>query len=254
MVCSFFVFSSWRSLVASAMAVSNSATALVSSEMSSVSLAIDDSNSSISACNVSTASVFSFRVCSFVESSVSHQPLCSASSFASSMRRTMRSLIIFFALAKGSSATRTASAESTRLLRCRPWTRRNSATRCWGTSAAEDRNCAKEDPAFCAKDGKYFSAFPLTASLDKISMAFWIASISSARNCCRDSKSEAFCWQVAVKSARYFSSASIVVVVSVKSPWASAFACNFFAFVSAFSPRSCVAWSICALRSCMSMS
>jgi len=95
---------------------------------------------------------------------------------------------------------------------------------------------------------------PFTASLEMISMAFSMAWISSARNCCLDSKSEAFCSHVATKSERYFSSASFVDVVSLRSPCASALACNFFAFVSDFSPRSAVACSVCAVKSWMSIS
>mmetsp|Transcript_34132 Transcript_34132/g.79169 ORF Transcript_34132/g.79169 Transcript_34132/m.79169 type:complete len:242 (-) Transcript_34132:33-758(-) len=241
MVCSFVAFSSWRILVASDMAASKLATALVNSLISSVNFEIEASNWSISACNVSTASVFSFRVCSFVESSVSHQPLCSASSFASSIKRTIKSLIIFFTFENGSSATRTARAESTRLFKFSALDLKNSATRSCGAFDRPERSCASATALFCISAGKCFSALPLTASLDKISMAFSIAWISSARNCCLDSKSEAFCSQVAVKSERYFSSAAFVVVVSERSPSASAFACNFFALVSAFSPRSVVA-------------
>eukprot|EP00418_Pyrodinium_bahamense_P031252 CAMPEP_0179134398 /NCGR_PEP_ID=MMETSP0796-20121207/63950_1 /TAXON_ID=73915 /ORGANISM="Pyrodinium bahamense, Strain pbaha01" /LENGTH=51 /DNA_ID=CAMNT_0020833389 /DNA_START=11 /DNA_END=163 /DNA_ORIENTATION=+ len=48
--------------------------------------------------------------------------------------------------------------------------------------------------------GKYFSALPVTAALERISMAFWMARSSSARNCWRDSKSVAFRSQVAVRS------------------------------------------------------
>mmetsp|Transcript_96226 Transcript_96226/g.254123 ORF Transcript_96226/g.254123 Transcript_96226/m.254123 type:complete len:289 (+) Transcript_96226:663-1529(+) len=66
---------------------------------------MDAWSSSISACRVSTAAVFSLRVCSLVDSSVSHQPLCSASALASSIRRTIRSLISFLTFAKGSSAS-----------------------------------------------------------------------------------------------------------------------------------------------------
>mmetsp|Transcript_89121 Transcript_89121/g.174392 ORF Transcript_89121/g.174392 Transcript_89121/m.174392 type:complete len:259 (-) Transcript_89121:574-1350(-) len=222
--------------------------------MSSVSFAIEASSSSISAWSISTASVFSLRVCSLVDSSVSHQPLCSASSFASSIKRTMRSLIIFFTFAKGSSATRTARAERTRLFKLSPLARRNSATRSCGAIALPALNCAKAAPLPCTNDGRYFSAFPFTALLDKISIAFSMASISSARSCCRDSKSDAFCSHVAVSSDRYFSSATFVVVVSCRSPSASALACNFLAFVSAFSPRSVVACSVCAVRSWMSIS
>merc|ERR1719468_1345498 len=67
-------------------------------------------------------------------------------------------------------------------------------------------------------------------------------------------KSEAFCSHVEVNSERYFSSASFDEVVSLRSALASAFACNFFALVPAFSPRSVVAWSICAVRSCINIS
>merc|ERR1719258_560635 len=97
-------------------------------------------------------------------------------------------------------------------------------------------------------EGKCLSALPATAPLEMISIAFSIATISSALSCCLDSKSDAFCSQVAVRSAKYFASASRVVVVSFKSPSASAFACSFLALVSAFSSLSAVAWAICALR------
>mmetsp|Transcript_85570 Transcript_85570/g.164752 ORF Transcript_85570/g.164752 Transcript_85570/m.164752 type:complete len:220 (-) Transcript_85570:55-714(-) len=218
--------------------------ALLSSPISSVNFAIEACNSSISACRVSTASVFSFRVCSFVESSVSHHPLCSASSFASSIKRTNRSLIIFFTFAKGSSATRTARAERIRLFNWRPCSLKNSATRLWTAVCSPDLNWPSDMPFFWTKVGKYLSAFPETALLDRISMAFAIASSSSVRNCCLASKSEAFCEQVAFKSSRYFWSASRVVVVSCKSPSASAFDCNFLALVSAFSVLSAFACSV----------
>mmetsp|Transcript_10324 Transcript_10324/g.17947 ORF Transcript_10324/g.17947 Transcript_10324/m.17947 type:complete len:243 (-) Transcript_10324:322-1050(-) len=242
MVCSFLAFSSKRRVVASDMAASSSATAFVNSLMSSVSFAMEASSWSISACKVSTASVFSLRVCSLVLSSVSHQPLCSASSLASSIKRTIKSLIIFLTFTNGSASTLTASAESTRLFKACARSFKNSEARCCGArEAPEARNCASEEPDFCASEGKYVSALPDTAPLEMISMALVMASISSARSCCLDSKSEAFCSHVAVKSARYCTSASLVVVVSVRSPWASALACNFFALISDFSSRSCVA-------------
>ena len=58
----------------------------------------------------------SLRVCSLVESPVSHQPLCSASSLDSSMSSTIRSLIVIFTFLKGSAETRIARADRTRLL------------------------------------------------------------------------------------------------------------------------------------------
>mmetsp|Transcript_47025 Transcript_47025/g.135941 ORF Transcript_47025/g.135941 Transcript_47025/m.135941 type:complete len:223 (-) Transcript_47025:813-1481(-) len=222
------------------MAVPRSATACVSSATSSVSFAMEASSSSTSACSVSTASVFSLRVCSFVASSVSHQPLCSASSLASSMRRTRRSLIIFFTLANGSSPTWAARDESTRLSSCWAllWRYRAAFACAWPGPICSERNAARDRPfapeAFCTSVGRYFSACPETAALERISMALPMATSSSARSCCRDSKSDAFCWQVAVRSPWYFLSASIVVVVSSRSPWESAFACSFLAFISAF--------------------
>mmetsp|Transcript_96733 Transcript_96733/g.224239 ORF Transcript_96733/g.224239 Transcript_96733/m.224239 type:complete len:206 (-) Transcript_96733:289-906(-) len=200
--------------------------------------------SSISAVSMFTSSVFLSRVCLLVVSSVSHQPLCSASSLASSMRRTSRSLIIFLTLRKGSSATRPANAESTRLLNCRALNAKYSAAFAWAPFWRSERRAASAVAFFCTMDGKYFSAFPDTAALERISIALAIATSSSARSCCRDSKSAAFCSQVAVRSARYFLSASYVVIVSCRSPSASAFACSFLAFVSAFSPRS---WEACSI-------
>mmetsp|Transcript_97642 Transcript_97642/g.193343 ORF Transcript_97642/g.193343 Transcript_97642/m.193343 type:complete len:249 (+) Transcript_97642:641-1387(+) len=248
MVSSLVAFSSRRIAVAFAIAASSAATASVKSTISSVSFAMEASNASISACSVSTASVFSFLVCSFVDSSVSHHPLCSASSFASSINLVIKSLIIFFTLRKGSAVMRLAKAERTLLLSSFALLCKKSCT--WAcTLLCESSLKAASDLPVCTNVGRYLSALPLTALLEIISMAFAIASNSSVRSCCRDAKSLAFCSQVAVKSARYFTSASRVAVVSVKSPSASAFACNFLAFVSAFSVLSCVACSSCAVRS-----
>mmetsp|Transcript_24589 Transcript_24589/g.75971 ORF Transcript_24589/g.75971 Transcript_24589/m.75971 type:complete len:252 (+) Transcript_24589:500-1255(+) len=207
-VCSFVAFSSCRIFVASAMAASRLATPWLSSAMSSPSLAMEDSSSSTSAWSVSTASLFSLRVCSFVASSVSHQPLCSASSFASSTRRTRRSLIIFLTLRKGSAATRPASAESTRLLSSLALTRRYSAARVWVWPARSDRRAAREvfvpfalRARVCVSAGKCFSALPDTALLLIILSASLIALISSMRSFCLVWKSVAFCSHVATKSS-----------------------------------------------------
>mmetsp|Transcript_18324 Transcript_18324/g.48368 ORF Transcript_18324/g.48368 Transcript_18324/m.48368 type:complete len:267 (-) Transcript_18324:835-1635(-) len=250
MVARFVAFSSWRSSVALVMALSSASMASARSSMSCASCCIEDSSPSISAWSVSTAEVFSSRVCLLVVSSVSHQPLCSASSFASSIRRTMRSLIIFFTFENGSSATRTASAESIRLLSCAERLRRNSATfSCTGLRPSDLRltkalalfaPCWANDcalPSFCN--------FPSLS----ISIALDTASISSARNCWRDSKSADFWEQVDVSSVRYFWSSSRVVVVSVRSPSASALAWSFLDLKTDFSSRSEVPCLICASRS-----
>mmetsp|Transcript_40767 Transcript_40767/g.95747 ORF Transcript_40767/g.95747 Transcript_40767/m.95747 type:complete len:242 (-) Transcript_40767:834-1559(-) len=229
MVCSFLAFSFCLKSVASAMAFSKAATSAESSVMSSANLAIEASSSSISACKLSTAAVFSLRVCSLVASSVSHHPLCSASSLASSIKRTISSLIIFLTFSKGSSATRLARSERTRLfnLLARPC-RKLAALLCWLLKGLP-LTCTRAVVFLAMKDGKYLSALPETASLDKILMASAIASSSSVRNCCLASKSLAFCLHVAVRSARYFSSSFLVVVVSVSWPSASAFPCKAWA-------------------------
>mmetsp|Transcript_52197 Transcript_52197/g.114184 ORF Transcript_52197/g.114184 Transcript_52197/m.114184 type:complete len:266 (+) Transcript_52197:667-1464(+) len=248
MVSSFVAFSVVRSSVASDMAASSSATALLSSEMSSVSLAIDASSWSISAWRVSTASVFSLRVCSFVESSVSHQPLCSASSLASSMRRTMRSLIIFFTLVKGSAATRCEARARTRLLSCVARPSRKAAMRACRGLWLELRSCARA--VACTSAGRCLSPEPATASLDMMSMALLTASSSSARSFWRLSKSADFWAQRALVSSRYFSSSALSASVCALSPSASAFACSVSARVAVFLEISCSAFSMLSDSCC----
>mmetsp|Transcript_57765 Transcript_57765/g.146580 ORF Transcript_57765/g.146580 Transcript_57765/m.146580 type:complete len:264 (-) Transcript_57765:828-1619(-) len=261
MVCVFFAFSSWRSLVASAIAASRAATAFVSSSISSANFAMDASSSSLSACSISTASVFSLRVCSFVESSVSHQPLCSVSSLASSIKRTIKSWIIFFTFTKGSDPadTRSASAANTRLLSASALLFKSSAMRFREALVASARSetsagVPSKSPSCERADGKCFSALPFTAPLEMISMALLIASNSSARNCCLAAKSLPFCSQVATKSSRYLESASLVDVVSLRSPLAVAWRCKALALASVFSSMSCLPCVICAVRSCMASS
>mmetsp|Transcript_88069 Transcript_88069/g.274043 ORF Transcript_88069/g.274043 Transcript_88069/m.274043 type:complete len:207 (+) Transcript_88069:84-704(+) len=165
------------------------------------------------------------------------------------MRRSRSSLIIFFTFLKGSSATLEASAERTRLRSCTACSWRYSAARCWAGPAAPARSWPRDWRFFCRSEGRCFSALPDTASLSRMSMAFWMASSSSPRSSWRDSKSVAFCSQVATRSPRYFTSASLVVVVSSRSPLASALAWSFLALTSAFSSRSVVAASIWSFRS-----
>mmetsp|Transcript_55215 Transcript_55215/g.143996 ORF Transcript_55215/g.143996 Transcript_55215/m.143996 type:complete len:264 (-) Transcript_55215:145-936(-) len=261
MVASFLLFSSVRSLVASDMALSSLLTSAASSVTSSVSLALDASNASISACSVSTDSVFCLRVFSFVASSVSHQPLCSVSSLASSIRRTIKSWIIFFTFTKGSDPadTRSASAANTRLLSASALLFKSSAMRFREALVASARSetsagVPSKSPSCERADGKCFSALPFTAPLEMISMALLIASNSSARNCCLAAKSLPFCSQVATKSSRYLESASLVDVVSLRSPLAVAWRCKALALASVFSSMSCLPCVICAVRSCMASS
>mmetsp|Transcript_55329 Transcript_55329/g.91530 ORF Transcript_55329/g.91530 Transcript_55329/m.91530 type:complete len:291 (+) Transcript_55329:713-1585(+) len=239
------------------MAASRAATAAVSSAMSAAHFAIEAVSSSISALSCSTAAVFSARVLALVAISVSHQPLCSASSFASSMSFTMRSLIIFFTFWNGSSEMRAATCESKRLLSALACLCRKVATRAWASVALTARSMARADvflPACCSMLGKYVSAAPDTELLAMIEIAFSIASNSSARNSCRDSKSDVFCAQVASKSALYLLSAAKTAEASSRSPVASAFICSSWALSSDFFVASDVDLAMALSRSAISIS
>mmetsp|Transcript_112517 Transcript_112517/g.206496 ORF Transcript_112517/g.206496 Transcript_112517/m.206496 type:complete len:208 (-) Transcript_112517:658-1281(-) len=171
------------------------------------------------------------------------------------MRRTMRSLIIFLTLAKGSSAARAATAANTRLLSCWALFCKNWATNFWPSGCPSARNCTRAEDFFCARDdGKYLVAAPETAALERISIAFSMATISSARSVCLDSKSAALLLQRAVVSAKYALSAFMVFVVSLFSPSSLAFASNLAALSSAFAVRSADASLDWAVRSLMSIS
>mmetsp|Transcript_127120 Transcript_127120/g.345102 ORF Transcript_127120/g.345102 Transcript_127120/m.345102 type:complete len:295 (+) Transcript_127120:251-1135(+) len=258
MVSSFFAFSAVRSSVASAMAASNSAISSVSLATSEANLAMEVSSWSFSAWRVSTCAVFSFRVCSLVDNSESHQLLCSASSEASSISRVMRSLIICLTLPNGSASTRVASMDSTLLPVLLAWRRRNSTRRfCACGAKASERRAARECPPavwVCTRVGRCFSAYPVTVSPLIISMAFSMATSSSARSCWRDSNWSAFAAQVACRLARYFLSSSRVAIVSSMSACAAAASCRSFARAGTITLRRWWALLIWAVRSWMRMS
>mmetsp|Transcript_15716 Transcript_15716/g.45968 ORF Transcript_15716/g.45968 Transcript_15716/m.45968 type:complete len:256 (+) Transcript_15716:251-1018(+) len=197
------------------------------------------SSSSIALCSRSTSADRAVRTCSLVASSESHQPLCEASSLASSMRRMMRSLTIFFTLAKGSSRTRTARAERMRLLIFSARRSRNAATRCCAGLCPLESSCISEAlrpwPP-CTRDvARYLSETARTWLLERISMACSMAAISSVRSFWRSSKSASFCLQLAVVSVRYFVSPAFVAVTSSSSPFQVAASWRFFAFSWTFS-------------------
>mmetsp|Transcript_24087 Transcript_24087/g.66452 ORF Transcript_24087/g.66452 Transcript_24087/m.66452 type:complete len:243 (-) Transcript_24087:903-1631(-) len=228
MVCSLVCFDAVRSAVAFAMASSSSFMAAARSARSWVSRAIFAVRSSISAVKELTSSVFLSRVCLFVASSVSHQPLCSTSAVASSISWTMRSLMSFLTFLKGSAATRCETWESKRLPLRRARSARKAAMRscrgfCWPpwSCARAERGRAPD----CSIVGKCFSPAPATVELEMISMAFCSVAISSARSSCRLSKSLVFWVQSASASARYFLSSFSSVVVIASAPSASALAC-----------------------------
>ena len=108
----------------------------------------------------------------------------------------------------------------------------------------------RQGGSHCLQQGRQvFCGVPATAALEMISIAFSIASMSSALSCCRDAKSAAFRAHRAVRSSRYFWSASRVAVVSSRSLSACALSSSFLALVAVLSFTSFVDCSICALRS-----
>mmetsp|Transcript_52442 Transcript_52442/g.135329 ORF Transcript_52442/g.135329 Transcript_52442/m.135329 type:complete len:222 (-) Transcript_52442:830-1495(-) len=221
------------------MAASSSVTPVVRSCMSCVSFAIVALRSSVSAVSRWISSAFASRVCLFVVSSVSHQPLCSVSAVDSSMSVEMRSLIIFFTLVKGSAATRCEASASTWLFRCCARSDRNWAMRaCRGLCWPELRSCARATPR-CTSVGRCFSPEPRTESLDMISTASLMVASSSSRSFWRLSKSAVFCVHSAAVSSRYFWSSARSAVVCARLPSASALACWVSARRTSFLEISC---------------
>mmetsp|Transcript_93254 Transcript_93254/g.301479 ORF Transcript_93254/g.301479 Transcript_93254/m.301479 type:complete len:269 (-) Transcript_93254:812-1618(-) len=232
-VCSFSAFSLLRSSVWVATSMSLSDNCTLASVISLESSAMELLRPSISLESRSTSEERAVRTCSLEASSVSHHPLCWASSVASSWRRTMRSWIIFFTFSKGSSCTRVASAESRRLLIISALVLRYSTARscaglwpavrsCSSAGAPARRPCTNEVP-------KYLLEVPETLSPERISSACSMAEISSARRRWRSWKSASFCVHVAVVVARIFWSSVRVVVVSCRSAFIVAADCRLWA-------------------------
>mmetsp|Transcript_52004 Transcript_52004/g.114079 ORF Transcript_52004/g.114079 Transcript_52004/m.114079 type:complete len:225 (+) Transcript_52004:841-1515(+) len=203
--------------------------------------------SSTSALNFSTCEVFSSRVCALVASSVEHHPCCSASALASSSNFVMRPSIIFFTFLKGSSAAWVAAKARARLPRslarcCKKVTTcaTNSAPCCDDRSCSSTWCCfASFFPCICSSLGRCLSAAPFTASLDKISMAFFTASISPDRVVCRCSKASALLEHMLRVSWRYAESSSNMPFVRWRSPSSSAFLRDVFCLSTLFVSTSC---------------
>mmetsp|Transcript_40690 Transcript_40690/g.97599 ORF Transcript_40690/g.97599 Transcript_40690/m.97599 type:complete len:211 (-) Transcript_40690:909-1541(-) len=199
MVCLFFAFSVLRCSVASAMAWSNPLKPSAILDKVSFNFMLLAVRSSTSALNFSTWEVFSSRVWVLVASSVEHHPCCSASALASSSNFVIRPSIIFFTFLKGSSAACVAARARARLPKSLALCCKNVAT-CATNSApcCDDRSCSSTCrcfpsffPCICNNLGRCLSAAPFTASLDRISIAFFTASISPERVVCRCSKASA---------------------------------------------------------------
>mmetsp|Transcript_32016 Transcript_32016/g.75052 ORF Transcript_32016/g.75052 Transcript_32016/m.75052 type:complete len:203 (-) Transcript_32016:975-1583(-) len=202
MVAAFLAASWLRSCSASANAFCRPAATADVSLISSFSTSRRASKPSMVLVRDSISAVFAWRVCSFVPSSVSHQPLCSASSPASASNRCSNSSMSCLTLSNGPSRIRKATVERTRLPNFSDVAFRKSAVRIWlsGGMPLPDpwAICTKAVVTVLrwARAGRCLPAAPETSSLDKISMALAKLSSSSWRNCCRAWKSELFCWQV----------------------------------------------------------
>mmetsp|Transcript_59193 Transcript_59193/g.127495 ORF Transcript_59193/g.127495 Transcript_59193/m.127495 type:complete len:210 (+) Transcript_59193:780-1409(+) len=207
------------------------------------------------ACACSTWEVLRSRVCWLVVSSVSHHPLCSASSLASSFNLMIMSLIIFFTFLKGSASALSATCASKALPRRADCSCRYTATFAWDGEYSADRrrSCNKEDPRWTSP-GRLRSAAPETSSLDKMSMALPMASISSPRSFWRAAKSVCLTSHSDFKSARYSESAARSASSSFCSPSASAARFIFLAFDAALRSLVLVAASISSLRVCTNSS
>mmetsp|Transcript_115462 Transcript_115462/g.307039 ORF Transcript_115462/g.307039 Transcript_115462/m.307039 type:complete len:206 (-) Transcript_115462:1019-1636(-) len=187
-VALFWVLSSPRIAVASAMAFVRSATSFESCAVLAASDAIVASPSSTAALRPSMSSLSLLRVILLFPSSLSQNPSWSASPCASSRRRSSIAEIIFLTLAKGSAATFWARSSKCLLWRRAASAVRNSRIRLWMPSEALawwSPICTRAvPPDFACAMLRYCSAFPSTSGDDRISMALPMASISSSRSFC----------------------------------------------------------------------
>mmetsp|Transcript_126513 Transcript_126513/g.366234 ORF Transcript_126513/g.366234 Transcript_126513/m.366234 type:complete len:302 (-) Transcript_126513:460-1365(-) len=230
MVALFLAFSASRSSVASPMAFCSSATSLVSSSVSADSSAIVDLPLSMAAESPSMSSCNFVRVTLFLPISVSQKPSCCASWFASSSKRSIIEPIMAFTFANGSAMMLSASIAMRLLCNRRPSASRNSRMRRWAPVARSEERRKTRDVAWraaaCGK-ARCFSALPDTSSEDRISIAFAMASISSARNCC-------FSWNDIFFSVHSVVISDKVFSLSAKTVSSDAFCFSSSAFCSAF--------------------
>mmetsp|Transcript_113091 Transcript_113091/g.225208 ORF Transcript_113091/g.225208 Transcript_113091/m.225208 type:complete len:272 (-) Transcript_113091:782-1597(-) len=255
MVFSFLAFSAARNSPASFIAVLSSTTSLSNSAILWVISMMDESVSSIFAVRPSTLSCSFVRVILLVPSSVSHQPLCSDSSPASRSKFWIRVSIIFFTFSKGfadeEEATLSASMPScllcSRLLSCL----RKPAIVCCTLPRPSGASCAKAGVAACWINdaGRCFSAEPKTSGELNISMAFAMASISSARSRCFSSKDFVFSSHSTFSSRRYATSSSRSLVTAVNRFLSSASKIFFSSRSAVLSAMSALAFSMESVRS-----
>mmetsp|Transcript_102585 Transcript_102585/g.331015 ORF Transcript_102585/g.331015 Transcript_102585/m.331015 type:complete len:281 (-) Transcript_102585:578-1420(-) len=241
--------------VAFATAASSAASCASSSASSFCSCALVAESPSISTRRPSACCVLLLRVCAFVASSWSHQPLCSVSAVACDMRRVRSSSMSFLTLAKGSPRARSATAESARLPRRRDSLLRYSEARCWLGASLAARSCtsAAARRGCSSRLGRCFAAVPATSSLERSSLACSRAWISSERSAWRLWNSCSRCSQLAVRSWRYAASSACVAASSWRSAAAateSSLCLTRPACLLAFAASAAWAavWRLCASR------
>mmetsp|Transcript_85308 Transcript_85308/g.238916 ORF Transcript_85308/g.238916 Transcript_85308/m.238916 type:complete len:265 (-) Transcript_85308:652-1446(-) len=234
MVFSFSARSVSRSCVCSAVSLSLLAICWERSVISIPSLAIRLFFVSSSLVSRSTDVVLSVRTCSFEASSAVHQLWCCASSPWASCRRTIRSWIIRFTLAKGSSRIRAARLWSTPLPRRSARASRKAAALAWLGAEPWEPTCNKAAQGRWRRAAAAAPVEAAIAGLCRISTAFSMAVISSARSFWRSWKSAALPLHCAVISARYLASSARVDVVSLRSDSICAFDCRDLARCCAF--------------------
>mmetsp|Transcript_87758 Transcript_87758/g.204232 ORF Transcript_87758/g.204232 Transcript_87758/m.204232 type:complete len:231 (+) Transcript_87758:635-1327(+) len=199
-VLAFSAFSLFRRSVASLMSASISATSAESEVTSFCSWAMAASRPSTSLVRLSTCWLLDVRVCSFVASSLSHQPLCSASRVACIMSLVMSSSMSFLTFANGSCRACMAMVESAWLSSRLDSSRRKSAARDKLDPSPAERNCASATDGDLPlpdwrNEGKCFAAVAATSSLARMATAFSSTSNSLERSSCRVLYSCSFCWQ-----------------------------------------------------------
>mmetsp|Transcript_137226 Transcript_137226/g.342107 ORF Transcript_137226/g.342107 Transcript_137226/m.342107 type:complete len:203 (+) Transcript_137226:733-1341(+) len=180
--------------------------------------AIDAAPSSILAINSSTCACNFVRVCLLVPSSVSHHPLCSDSSPASRSNFVIKSWMRPFTFVNGSADDETCCASRPSLELCSRWPAwLRKATRVWRSSTGAspedsagpelcERRCAREAAEAAEAAGRCSCAEPRTSGERRISMAFSMALISSARRPCFSWKDFAFSMHSTFKPCKYATS------------------------------------------------
>mmetsp|Transcript_55237 Transcript_55237/g.103565 ORF Transcript_55237/g.103565 Transcript_55237/m.103565 type:complete len:239 (-) Transcript_55237:714-1430(-) len=195
---------------------------------------MEEVNFSASASRPSISSFLSSRASAFSLSSSSHHAFFVASAASSSPIRVIMFSIISFTLSMGSAFTRSAKAASSWLCSAAAFCCRKSATfvklGVRRERSLRSRSTIASAVFICSSVGKCFSALPVTASPEMMSMALPIASNSSERSVCRLLNSAVLSLQLISKSFLYFASSFLVAVVSSNSPWSLAFWAEMLAF------------------------